>query len=137
MAALYDILGQYTVVEFKPPNKETKMHEVVARAKPSGIVFYVRLVPTATLPAAVSAACNQVAKAVNADANLPGVTGIAINQILDQNNQVDYTLDVTVESSSGNSEMTITRPWNDVWPPGLAKPVAAAVAQLDAIEEAE
>lgn len=136
MADLYDIIAQYSVVEFLPPNRTHKLQEVVARSKPSNVVFYARLEPTDKLPLAVKAACNQIATALNADADYPGVSSITINQEVDANNQVDYTIDVEVVSSSGNSFQTLTLPWNDVWPPGMEKPVANAVAQLDAIEEA-
>ena len=135
MPDLYDVLATYTVVEFTPPNRQAKKTEVVAVSKPSNIEFYVRLEPTSHLAAAVAAGCNQVATALNTDAQIPGVSGIVINQEIDANNKVDYTLDVTVVSDDGDLFQTITLPWNDVWPPAMERPVAATVATLNAIKE--
>jgi hypothetical protein len=119
------------VTEFLPPNRQQKATEVVAVSVPSNIQFYARLYNTTHIAAAVDAACNQIATAINADMKVPGVSDMVINQEIDANNQVDYSIDVTVVSSDGNRFLTLTFPWNSIWPPGIDKQVAAAVTELD------
>src|SRR5215813_4965312 len=136
MATLYDVIATYTVVEFLPPNRQQKLLEIVARSKPSGVEFYARVANDKYVVTATRVACHDIAVALNTDAEIPGVAGITINQDIDANNQVDYSLDVDVVSDSGNSTMTLTLPWADVFPPAMEAPVAKAVEDLNAIEEA-
>lgn len=137
MPDLYDIIATYTVVEFLPPNRSQKLLEVVARSKPSNVEFYARVAQDQYTATAVRVACHDIATALNTDATYDGVAGITVNQDIDNNNQVDYSLDVDVVSTSGASTMTISLPWADVFPPAMQTPVHRAQAELDAIEQGE
>lgn len=135
MPALYDVLATYTVIEFHPPDRQAKMLEWVAVSKPSGVQFYFRLPNDQFFAAGVKAASNQLATLFNTKSEVPGVSSIVVNQIIDQNNQVDYSVDVTVVSDNGNYFQTITIAWNDVWTDVFDKQVAATLKQLNDLSE--
>lgn len=135
MPALYDVLATYTVIEFHPPDRQVKMLEWVAVSKPSGVQFYFRLPNDQHFAAGLKAASNQIATLMNTKSQVPGVDSIVVNQIINQNNQVDYSVDVTVVSDDGNFFQTLTIPWDDLWTDVFDKRVAATLAQLNDLSE--
>lgn len=135
MPALYDVLATYTVIEFHPPDRQVKMLEWVAVSKPSNVQFYFRLPNDQHFAAGLKAASNQIATLMNTKSKVPGVDSIVVNQIIDQNNQVDYSVDVTVVSDDGNFFQTVTVPWDDLWTDVFDKRVAATLAQLNDLSE--
>lgn len=135
MAATYDIVSQTPAFELIPPNKLRRVTEVIAQAKPSGVIFFVRFPPSQYNPTQVALVCNSVATQLNKDMKVPGVVGITIEQDIDQNNQIVEFGVTTVESDSGNSIGEIREIQTYLFTDDFVKKVTALRNKLNAIEE--
>jgi hypothetical protein len=135
MAATYEIVSSMPVVEIMPPNRTRTVTEVAARAKPSGVVFYLRFPPAAYTTANVRRTVAAVAEGLNKDSEVPGVAGIHIEQDTDASNQlVEYGV-VTVESTSGNSQGVIRAVQTWLFLDTFDNKVAALRKKLDDLED--
>lgn len=135
MAELYTILSQEAVTEFVPPSRTRERHEIWARAEPSGVVFTFRVVPADYAPAHVNLIAHDLAQTANALAARPGVVGVAMIQDINANNIVTTSWRVTVESASGDSSTDVPLTYSQGFGADGYRKVAAARANLDAIEE--
>lgn len=141
MADNYDVLASTFVDELVAPNLTLQAQEVTARAKPSGVIFPVRvpivdplLFSGDALAELVREQVDSVATIVNDYAQAPGFVGMQVFQDVTVANQLQDKEVVTVSSTSGRSTTTIERNFLGQDPQEFAAMVAEARHGLDLIE---
>lgn len=134
MADLFDIVAQQAVTEFVPPSSTRQVHEITARAKPSGVVFTFRVSKGDYTPQVVGLVAHDLAQVFNKAADVPGVAFIQEGSDITAENTIarDYT--IGVESTSGDSSTEIAVTLTTLETDAFAGRVEAARAKLDAIE---
>jgi hypothetical protein len=134
MADLFDIVSQQTVEEYLPGGKVRERREVWAVAKPSGIAFPFRVVPADYSAQHVNLIAHDIAEYLNKLANVPGVVAVTVEQGVTGSNQIDTTVLVTVESSSGDGTNDVRLSWGEMFGLNGYPKLTKAIAQLDAVE---
>lgn len=134
MADLYDILSQQAITEFLPPDKSRVLHEIVAQAKPSGIVFPFRFKPIDYFPKGVDLTLHDVAQWLNKLGEHPGVVAVSMEHDIDGANMFVVTWRVTVETPSGDSSDDVILSWGDAQGVNGYPKLDRAIANLEAIE---
>lgn len=134
MAGGYEILSSETTVELLGATDVQDVFQVTARAQPSGVVFNVRFPPIIDNPQSIRDILGEWAGWYNDLAALPHVAGLVNLQDIDAAGQINDVTQVTVRSTSGKTNYTITVPGEDIGSPKAGDDVAAAVANLDALE---
>lgn len=138
MAANYTVLSGLTTTELVGTTTTQDVELYTVQAKPSGVVFYVRLL---ILPAYTefeqslfdSLAAN-LADLYNRIAAIPHVTGVSMYEDITPSNQITDRLVLTITSSSGKSSITLDDPSFNLDPGYMAGVVNDVVGRLDAIE---
>lgn len=138
--SFYEFIDAQQVTQFVPPNSSRLIWQVRSREPNSGIVF-LQLVNDHAFRTSnyVKTHGNRLGHILYDESLVAGVAGIAVRQVTDAQSQLENELDVTVQSSSGNSAGRITVPYPN---PGdragsiarFTKLVEAEVALLDANE---
>lgn len=135
MADLYSVLSVIPETELIPPNRIRTVHEMTLRAKPSGVIFYYRAAPVDFNPAHLELILPEIAEVVNRAAAVPGVESLSVEQDLTPENFLDNKWLAVVASSSGDSLAEVRAPYGAIFDQTFAKKVAAARANLDALEK--
>ena len=108
MASSYEILFSETVPETVTPTIITNVEQITARALPSNIVYYVRLPDILQDPQNTADILDVWAGWLNQLATTPGVRAVVWVQDVDASDMVVDTLDITVASTSGKMQVTLT-----------------------------
>lgn len=133
MPATWEPIASETVTEVVTPTLTREVEQIVARAAPSGIVFYVRLPDILQDPVNTAEIVGIWAGWMNELGATPGVLSVSWVQDIDATDQVVDTLRTEVASSSGRLSATLTLRTEDnvsTW----QTQIAAARATLDQIE---
>jgi hypothetical protein len=127
----YRHLDSQQVTEFVPPNSSKVVWQIRGVEPNSGIVF-LGLVNDKAFKSGtyVPKHMNQLGRVLYNESLVANVVGISVRQIVDAQTQLKNELDVSVESSSGNSVGNITSPYPD--PSDQAGSVAAFTALVTA-----
>lgn len=134
MADLYDIISQETVEEYLPGGKVRERREVWAVAKPSGIAFPFRVVPADYSAQHVNLIAHDIAEYLNKLAEHVGVVAVAVEQGVTGSDQIDTTVLVTVQSSSGDGTADVRLSWGEMFGLDGYPKLTRTIAQLDAVE---
>ncbi len=135
MADSFTVVGAVADVELVGGDQTQDVQQITVQAKPSGVVFPVR-VPLASFTAeAVTAAAAPLADALNELADDPGITSVTTLQDVTAAGQLEDRLHVTVVSDNGNLSTTVDVPLRDVLGGGIGAKVEAARANLNAVAE--
>jgi hypothetical protein len=127
----YQHIDSEQITVFVPPNSSKQSWQVRALEPNSGIVFLMVINDKAFHEAGyVKTHGNRLGHCLYDESLVPHVVGIAVRQVQDSQNQLKNELNVTVESTSGNSTGTITVPYPN--PAERAKSVAAFTALVNA-----
>lgn len=110
--SFYEFIDAQQVTQFVPPNSSRLVWQIRSREPNTGIVF-LQLVNDHAFRSAnyVRTHGNRIGHILYDEAQVPGVAGISVRQVTDDQQQLVNELDVTVQSSSGNSAGRITVPY--------------------------
>lgn len=136
MADNYDFLGATSNVEPIGGGKVQDVMIATFRAQPSGFVFTLPIAKVDYEPSRLRLIVPVVADALNKAADDPGVTDANVYLDVDGSGQFVKHLTASVESTSGNSDITISPPYGSLFDDRFAHAAAAARDNLDAIEGA-
>ncbi len=127
----YQHLDSLQVTEFVPPNSSKVVWQIRGLEPNSGIVF-LGLVNEQAFKSGtyVPKHMNQLGRVLYDESLVANVAGISVRQIVDSQTQLKNELDVTVSSTSGNSQGSITAPYPD--PSDATGSVAAFTALVQA-----
>lgn len=128
----YEHVDSQQVTEFVPPNSSRVVWQVRGREPNSGIVFLSMVNDKAFRGGNyVGPHMNRLGHVLYLESLVPNVVGISVRQVTDEQLQLKNELDVSVESTSGNSVGRITAPY--------PKPddAAGSVATFSKLVEAE
>lgn len=142
--AAYSFLIAEPTVQVLSPEIIRDAQRVSAQAAKSGVVFSLLFAPYPTdpdgnviwTPEAIASQLSDWAGTWDTNAAVPGVLGIALSQDIDAAGLLKDVALVTVSSTSGNSTTQLNLYPADFFPDTFAPRVAAARAQLDAVEAA-
>jgi hypothetical protein len=127
----YQHIDSQQITEFVPPNSSKLVWQVRGLEPNSGIVFLSFVNDKAFRSGTyVPKHMNQLGRVLYHESLVPGVVGISVSQRQDTQNQIVNQLDVTVESTSGNSTGRIITPYPD--PSDDAGSVATFTALVNA-----
>lgn len=127
----YQHLDSQQVTEFVPPNSSKVVWQIRGVEPNSGIVFLGLVNDQAFRNGDyVAPHMNQIGRVLYHESLVPNVVGISVRQIVDSQTQLKNELDVSVQSTSGNSVGTITAPYPN--PADDAGSVAAFTALVQA-----
>lgn len=127
----YRHLDSQQVTEFVPPNSSKVVWQIRGVEPNSGIVFLSLVNDEAFRSGTyVPKHMNQLGRVLYHESLVPNVAGISVHQTVDAQTQLKNELDVTVQSSSGNSQGRISAPYPD--PSNDAGSVAVFTALVNA-----
>lgn len=136
----YEHLDSSQITEYVPPNSSRQAWQVRGIEPNTGIVF-LSIVNDKAFRAGgyVAPHMNRLGHILYVESQVPNVVGISVHQHVNAQTQLVNELDVTVESTSGNSTGRITVPYPNAGdlPASVAlftKLVEGEVALLDANE---
>lgn len=133
MADNYDPLSSLTITEIISPTETAEREQITARAKPSGVVFSIRVPPILYDPVAVNDLLTAQADLFNRILAHGHVAGLSEIQDIGVSNEiVDHWL-ITVVSSNGEFSQQLDIPLPYAGEPQLFAQIDAAAANLDAI----
>ena len=141
-SSLYTFVNAQLRSRFVPGGGTEQVYQVTAQTIASGIYYFHNFRPAVyEQPGEVVAVLNQLASVLETWNAIPGVAGISAVQVIDTQDQFVNMLDVTVDSTSGDSSTVIRTgyPGIDASRPGtvmFTDEVNAARATLDAVENA-
>lgn len=98
------------------------------------MIFTLRFLPEAYVPAIVANLTSSFAGYFNALAKLPGVSGVSTFQDIDDSDQLQDVMRIIVRSTSGITSFPIDEKQFGRRLDFLAPEIAAKVTELDAIE---
>jgi len=136
----YEHLDSQQITEYVPPNSSRQAWQVRGIEPNSGIVFLSIVNDKAFRNGNyVAPHMNRLGHILYVESQVPNVVGISVRQVVNAQTQLVNELDVSVESTSGNSVGRITVPYPNAGDlPGsvaaFTKLVEAEVAVLDANE---
>lgn len=135
-----DLSGEWKHISSEPTvelvggTQVQDVQEVVTQAIPSNVIFTLRFVPEANVPTIVNSLRSEFAGYFNALAAIPGVAGVTTYQDLDGSDQIQDVMQLNVVSTSGRSTAPLVETQFGRNLEDMATEVAAARANLDAIE---
>lgn len=141
MAEYYVFVNAEPVTEFVPPNSSKRVYQVRGVEPHSGIYFLSLMSRKSYLDAAYrNNHMGRLGRALYLESLTPHVRGISVRQTQDAQSMLRNELEVTVESSSGNSSGQVTLPYPnpahiDDSVKSFQHAVAAEVRLLDAAED--
>jgi hypothetical protein len=128
----YKHIDSQQVTEFVPPNSSRQVWMVRGLEPNSGVVFLSMVNDKAFRGGTyVPAHMQRLGHVIYDESLVPNVAGIAVQQVTDSQNQLVNQLEVTVESTSGNSVGQIVVPYPD------PADRAGSVAKFTALVQAE
>lgn len=128
----YRHLDSQQVTEFVPPNSSRQVWMVRGLEPNSGVVFLGMVNDKAFRDGNyVRPHMNRLGHIIYTESLVPNVVGISVQQVTDNQNQLVNQLEVTVESTSGNSVGQIIVPYPN------AADLPGSVAQFAALVQAE
>lgn len=137
LGSFYQHVASEQVTQFVPPGSSVTVWQVTGLEPNSGVVFLSLINDKAFHgPDYVRTHMQRIGHVIYDESLVAGVAGISVQQITDAQHRLVNQLEVTVESSSGNSAGTIISPYpNPADRAGsvaaFSKLVAAEVALLD------
>lgn len=137
----YSFINSEQITQLLGPTGTTTAYQITAEDPASGVI-YVAILSKQQYekePASVGPYMQAIGEGIFAFSNVPHVTDMSTLPRIDQNNNVLYELEVTVESTSGKSSTTIiaaypTADFTNISIQYFEAQVAATVANLDAVE---
>jgi hypothetical protein len=130
--SFYEHIDSQQVTEFVPPNSSRVVWMVRGLEPNSGVVF-LSLVNDKAFRAGnyVKPHMQRLGHIIYTESLVPNVTGISVQQVNDNQNQIKNQLEVSVESTSGNSVGQIVVPYPN------AADLPGSVAAFTALVQAE
>lgn len=128
----YQHIDSQQVTEFVPPNSSKVVWQIRGLEPNSGIVF-LSLVNDKAFRSGTYVAphMNRLGHILYTESLLPNVVGISVRQVVDSQTQLKNELEVSVQSTSGNSVGSITVPYpNAIDLPGSVA-VCSALVQAE------
>lgn len=126
----YEHLDSQQITVFVPPNSSRQAWQIRGVEPNSGIVFLSQVNDKAFRSGNyVAPHMNRLGHVLYDESQVPGVVGISVRQVTDGQLQQVNELDVTVESTSGNSTGRITVPY-----PNPAERLASVAAFTKLVE---
>lgn len=133
MADAYEVVAAVQTSELIGGTQVRDVQQVTVMAKPSGVTFPVRIPVDVFGPAAVHAAAEPIAEALNVLKADPRVASVTVSQDADAGGMLVDTANVTVLSTSGTLTAGVSIPLAAIAADEAEAEVAAAVANLDAV----
>lgn len=130
----YTILASGPDVELQGSTDVRDVQAVTVQARPSNVIFTLRFLPEAYVPAIVANLCGSFAGYFNELVKIPGVAGVSTFQDIDAADQLQDVMRITVRSTSGITSFPVDEPQFGRRLDYLAPEIAAKVSELDAIE---
>lgn len=130
----YTILASGPDVELMGATDVQDVQAVTAQADPSNVVFTLRFLPEAFVPAIVASLTGEFAGYFNAMTKIPGVSGVSTFQDVNDADVLSDVMRIVVRSTSGKSSFPIEEHEFGRRLDYIAEDVAAVRANLDAIE---
>lgn len=134
MADAFQVLGSERQIERLGPARTRPVWIVTCLAKESGVVYWLKVLPTNYNTAYIAQRGGVVAEEMNTLAAKPGVLGVRVLEDTDPSDRLIQVVVVTVESSSGDSTDDVTLSWTEAQGVAGYTKVAATRKHLDAIE---
>jgi hypothetical protein len=134
VAEHFEFLGSTATDELIGGGKTRPIRLASARAIPSGVQFTLPIAVVDFEPTKLEIILNTVAEALNKDAAVDGVDDINVYQDVSPSGQFVNKVTVSVVSSSGNSDETISVPYGAIFDARFEAAVKKAVANMDAVE---
>jgi len=134
MATLYDVLSGLTTTQLIGTTQTQDVELYTLQAKPSGVVFYVRIPADFLDSGLLDSLASNEAELYNAIAAIPHVQAVSMYEDITAANQINDRLVLTIASSSGRSTVTRDDQSFNLDPGYMAGVVAGIVGELDAIE---
>lgn len=134
MADNFQVLSGLTTTQLIGATETQDVELYTVQAKPSGVVFYVRI-PTIFLDSGLfDQLAATEADLYNGIAALNHVVGVSMFEDITPSNQISDRLVLTIRSTSGKSTVTRDDTSFNLDPGYMQQVVDGIVAQLDAIE---
>ena len=130
----YQFLSGVGDVEIIGPGKTRPVVVVTAQAGASGYVFSTVVARADYKQPNLGLILNTISDALDNDADVPGVENINLYQDVNQQGQFVNKVEVSVSSTSGASDDTITVPYGTIFDDRFAALVGKARDHLDAVE---
>lgn len=134
MANAYNFLASEFSTELIGGVEAQDTQRTTFQAAGSGVVFTVTVPHGDDLAGRTASAAGELASAFDAADKVPGVAALATGQDIDLGGNLTDVVTVAVTSTSGRSSTQITVPLAAVKAGQIDAQVAAARAQLDALE---
>src|SRR5690349_1205094 len=134
MAETWEFVSAVPTEQLLGGGKTQDVQQVTARAIPSGVQFSTVVAQVDYKPDTLGIILSTIAQAINKANAVPGVADVNLYQDVNNQGQFVNKLDVTVESSSGNSSAVIHPVYGELFDARFAAAVKAEQTQLDAIE---
>ena len=129
--SFYQHIDSQQITEFVPPNSSRQVWMIRGLEPNSGVVFLSMVNDKAFRSGTyVPKHMQRLGHVIYAESLVPNVAGISVQQVTDNQNQLKNQLEVTVESTSGNSVGQIIVPYPD--PADLSGSVKAFTALVNA-----
>lgn len=134
MAATFTILGSRPGIAQLGTLDTTNVVFVLMETKPNGVQVEFPVAASVYSASVVHAAAEGWAQIAEGLAGQPFVAGVTSQDDIDANNNLVMVWTITVTSTSGNSEATLSVKNQNIGPGLYADPIADLHAELDATE---
>lgn len=134
MATTFEFVNAVPTDQILGGGQTQPVQQVTARAIPSGVQFSTVVAQVDYKPGPLGIILSTIAKAINKANAVPGVADVNLYQDVNNQGQFQNRLDVTVQSTSGNSSAIIHPVYGALFDARFAEAVQAERDLLDSIE---
>ena len=134
MADAFQIISVEPTIERLGPTKTRPIRILTAIAKQSGVVYWIKVLNKDFTDSYLTQRNNTVAAEMNTLAAKPGVVAVTVLEDTDGSDRFVQLVDVTVESSSGDSTALVRLSWDESMGSAGYTKIANARKRLDQVE---